>query len=309
MYPLPTKEDFIDIAAFPAAMGPLSKEITKANNEGTLNDFLIEKNDELYYFPSQTQDKNAIPFLSWGEALFRHKNGREPRNDREQREAAAMSFNKNIHCILRVTTKAAALWILYDADPTVDLDINVNSSMTQEEYGDTLLKAGFIQVFSSYGDFGSNNDTTFSSQFGKSLGQVGFPKGKGWPYKGTNWHQNMFFVWSVVTQMNNSSRYTNTGAGGSQQQKEFWRHLTSYMSDISIRGGGDHTKALRPHGMREDLKTELATEALDPTAKQQYTDLGLNHYQCNGHDITPAPYSSENCVNILTGTLSPTPGS
>ena len=308
MYPLPTKEDFIDIAAFPAAIGSLSKEKTKAIKEGTLNDFLIEKNDELYYFPSVIEGQpNAIPFLSWGEALFLQKNGREPRNDREQKEAAVMSFNKNIHCILRVTTKAAALWILYDADPTVDLDINVNSSMSQEEYGGALLKAGFIQVFSSYGDFGSNNDTSFSSQFGTDLGQVGFPKGKGWPYKGTNWHQNMFFVWSVVTQMNNSSRYVNVE--GTAQQKEFWRHLTSYMSDISIRGGGNHTKALRPNGMQADLATELATEALDPTAKQQYTSLGLNHYQCSGHDITPAPYSSEKCVNILTGTLSPTPGS
>ena len=299
MYPKPTKEGFIQISAFPAADGPMHTGFAQASKEGKGQEFLINNNDDIYYFPSYiSEHPEAIPFLSWGEALFVQQNGREPRNDYEQREAAVLPFNNTIHCVLRVTTKAAGLWILWGADPTKDLNVNVNSSMTQEEYGNALSTAGFIQVFSSYGDFGSNNDTSFSSQFSSNkLGQQGmgpFPGGnKMLPIKGTNWHQNMMFVWSVIMQMNNSSRYTNTEG----KYTEFWQHMTSYMSDIHIRGGGDYTKALAPADMPSGQDIKIATEETDPSSAIAYNNANLGHYSCHGHPNIP---SNIGCENILT---------
>ena len=187
-----------------------------------------------------------------------------------------------------------------DVDPTKELDVDVNSGMSQEEYGSALKKVGFVQVFSSYGDFGSNNDTTFSDQSSTFLGQVGMEIGdssppKYLPFKGTNWHQNMMFVWSVITQMNNSGRYTNT----SDKAKEFRQHLTSYMSDIHIRGGGNYTKALRPAGMPVEYETKIATVARDPSSRQVFSSKNLGNYGCNNQNQKNLPASID-CSNILT---------
>jgi len=296
MYPKPTKEDFIKVAAFPAVDGPVGTGYKKAQTDGKGQDFLINNNDEIYYFPQGTDGQ---PFLSWGQAIFRQKHGKNPESKDENRLAAVLSLNNTIHCILRVTTKSAALWILPNADPTKELNVNLNSEMTQVEYGNNLNQVGFIQVFSSYGDFGSNNDTTFSSQFSGNFGQVAMgplpgTKDTFLPFQGTNWHQNMMFVWSVITQMNRSGRYTNTVG---TLQSEFWNHLTSYMSDIHIRGGGDYTKALRPANMPSGMRTSIATEEIDPSSAEIFYSGDLGHYSCSSRAGLPTRIK---CENILT---------
>lgn len=295
MYPKPTKKNSVPIAAFPAVDGKIGTEIKNAKNKGNDQDFLVDNNDEIFYFPSS--DVPGQPFLSWGQAIFKQKYGSKPNNSQDERKAAALTLNNTIHCILRVTTKAAAIWIMPDADPAKDLDVDVNAGMTQDEYGDALKKVGFIQVFSAYGDFGSNNDTSFSDQFSEYLGQVGMktPDGKNLPFKGTNWHQNMMFVWSVITQMNNSGRYINAAP----HYDEFWHHLTSYMSDIHIRGGGNFTKALRPEGMPKNLDTKIATENTDPSSKISYNNNNKGHMGCNNPNAPKNMPNNINCSNIL----------
>ena len=172
--------------------------------------------------------------------------------------------------------------------------------VVHEEDDNSVKKAGFIQVFSSYGDFGSNNDTTFSSQFDSNFGQVGMgplpgTKDTFLPFQGTNWHQNMMFVWAVITQMNKPGRYLNTV--GKTQQEEFWKHLTSYMSDIHIRGGGDYTKALRPANMPAGMSTKIATEDTDPSSATIFYNKNLGHYSCSSRSDLP---SSIKCENILS---------
>ncbi len=293
MFPKPTLNNSIAIAAFPAVTGNMGSEIQAAKSQGKQQEFLVNNNDDIYYFPSPSM--SGQPFLSWGQAIFEQKYGRKPKGEKDDRTAAVLTLNNTIHCMLRVTTRSAAIWIMSDADPTKELNVDVNSGMTQDEYGNALKKVGFVQVFSSYGDFGSNNDTTFSDQFDKPLGQVGMEvgnSGKYLPFKGTNWHQNMMFVWSVITQMNNSGRYTNTN------QAEFWQHFTSYMSDIHIRGGGDYTKALRPAGMPTEYETKIATVATDPSSRDVFLNKELGHYSCSNKDHKNIPANID-CLNIL----------
>lgn len=119
--------------------------------------------------------------------------------------------------------------------------------------------------------------------------------GKYLPFQGTNWHQNMMLVWSVITQMNNSSRCTNSQG----IFNEFWQHLTSYMSDIHIRGG-NYTKAVRPAKMPTKYPTRIATEDTDPSSENVYDINNVGNYECNNKNAPKNMPKNIGCKNILT---------
>ena len=312
MYDKPgNEENFTEINASPPVTGTYAKDWGSMDSVERKK-YLIENNDELYYYPGRG-DPNAQGFLNWGAALFKNKYGRSPKVNEEFEEAASLTYNTVMHVYLRCTTKSVFLCIKTDADPENPPNITITPDMSQNSVIKLMEDNNYITVFSSYGDFGSNNDTTYSYQFNEWLYQAGmanavspsrdctkdndceganqvcqFGKCAAWDgVKGTNWHQNMMFVWSVITQKNNSGRFTNTNA-------DFWKHLTSYMSDISIRGGGNYKKAMAPEGVTDPNLIKYITQGYDGTSYSAYKSSKLaNFANVQNPDVL-------SCQNILT---------
>jgi hypothetical protein len=281
MYEKPKLDNSNNIYAIPPITGTYGDTIAKIKDPNEKQKYLVDNNSDLYYYAGQG-DPKASTFLTWGKALFYKKYGKYPQSSVDKKsgnvtyeqfdEAASLTYNTTIHCYLRCTTKSVMLWIKTNADPTKPPKTNINSNMSQEEVKNIMENNGYLTVFSSYGDFGSNNDQTFSQQFNKYLGQAGMKPTD--PIKPTNWHQNMMFVWSVITQMNNSGRFTNT----QDDQQYFWKHLMSYMSDINIRGGGNYTKAMAPPNVTDPNLIKLITHGYDSTSYTIYKKSNLANF-------------------------------
>lgn len=294
MYPKPESE--IDIFAMPPITGKYGNELAKLSPKERTQ-YLIDNNDKLYYYAGAQpgMPSSSRPFLTWGQALFKNKFGKYPDIPYEKEDdkdyfkkaihqnliAASMTYNTPIHCYLRVTTDQAMLYIKINVDPSNPPTLNITSDMSQLDVKQLMEENGFLNVFSSYGDFGSNNDTTFLDQFNMNLGQAGM-SGPDIPMGPTNWHQNMMFVWSVLTQKNNSGRFVNKEG----EYDIFWKCLTSYLSDIRIRGGGNYTKAQAPPNISDPNLVKIATEGYDSSSLLSYKQKNLaNFFNVQNPDV------------------------
>tara|TARA_Y100000389_G_C17464318_1_gene524227 strand:- start:116 stop:1795 length:1680 start_codon:yes stop_codon:yes gene_type:complete len=295
MYEKPNSQNSNSIFAIPAVTGKYGEALKNIKNTKDKDKYLVDNNSDLYYYAGQG-DSNGSTFLTWGKALFKKKYGVFPKpkgtppSYEEFEEAASLAYNTTIHCYLRCTTDSVIMYIKTNVDPSNPPKTNITSSMSQDEVKDIMEDNGYVTVFSSYGDFGSNADSTFSDQFNIYMGQAGMKDVD--KIKPTNWHQNMMFVWSVITQMNNSGRFTNTTKDNDQLY--FWKHLMSYMSDISIRGGGNYTKAMAPPGITDPNLVKLITQGYDATSYEQYNIKKLANFD-NTKDVAVL-----DCRNILT---------
>jgi hypothetical protein len=196
-----------------------------------------------YLWPGSGQGKS---FSNWGDNLNTDKT-------LSQYDSDAITYNTVIHSFLRCTTKQINIWAKIDVDPNNPPNLNINSSMSNGDVDNLLIKKGYRCVFSTYGDFGSNHDMTFNNAFkdhdgGKeTLGQN----------EPTNWHQNMFLVWSVIL---------GPYPGPQPNEDSYNRPLSFYLSDVHLRGGGNHSKALAPPGIYDPELIRLATETTDNSA-------------------------------------------
>lgn len=126
--------------------------------------------------------------------------------------------NTVMHVYARCTTTQFDMWVKPNADPSAPPRI---TNMTDPG------ELGYGHVFRAYGNFGSNRDETYANAFPTKHGQNARA-----PHRtATNWHQNFAFVWSIV-------RFPRETVDD--------KKLVFYMSDIHIRGGGNHTAAMAP---------------------------------------------------------------
>lgn len=299
MYEKPNLQNNNNIYAIPATTGKYGEELKKITDTKIKDKYLVDNNSDLYYYAGQG-DPNDSTFLTWGKALYKKKHGVFPKPTTTQNtstptyeefeEAASLAFNTPIHCYLRCTTDSVMMYVKTNVDPSKPPKTNIKSCMSQDEVKNIMEGNNYVTVFSSYGDFGSNKDSSFSDQFNSYMGQAGMTKDD--KIRPTNWHQNMMFVWSVITQMNNSGRFTNSAKDNDQLY--FWKHLMSYMSDINIRGGGNYTKAMAPPEIKDPNLVKLITQGYDATSYAQYKDKNLANFD-NTKDA-----SVLDCRNILT---------
>jgi len=307
MYPRDMK---IPIKARPASSGIHGDALAPFAKKGDWDGFsaYVAKNvDDLYMYPDGGVNADTgREFSSWGDRLFQAANkGKYPSTPDERKQAAAITLNKLWHVYLRVTTKEAMLFIrAAGTTPETVINVSLTPEMNMVDVKKNLELNGFITVFASYGDFGSNADDTFNSQFINN-GEDGKPWTKGLqpgylnqndfvndctylPQKPTNWHQNMFFVWSVFVEYGVGDRINKI-----DHAQYFDKTLSSYMSDIHIRGGGNWTKAQAPPGITDPAMIKQITEGVDPGSFHQYLSKKIGNW-----DMMKDPYVVD-CNNIL----------
>lgn len=235
-------------------------------------------------------DSGEPSFRNWGYLLNKTKN---PKWDKDWYDSDAITYNRVIHCFLRCTTKDVAIWAKVDADPKNPPNIRTRPSMSNLDVNKLFTRKGYTTVFTSYGDFGSNNDTTFAKAFPDRAGNAGTGS-NGIANKGTNWHQNMFFVWTTIL------KSVRAGAVHHDSDPEaLHRPLSFYMSDIHIRGGGNYTKAMAPPGIINPTLIRQATQTSDPTAylkcKEWLGDGSSSRNVCDNRLIKNASNQYKKC--------------
>jgi len=187
-------------------------------------------------------------FRSWGQAINVAR-GEEPGNAFTSDQ---QTYNNVMHIYLRCTTTTFDIWMKPNA--------NVSAPPPIDQKTDPGQEFGYAHVFRAYGDFGSNADATYADAFPHRGGK----NSRDPEQTATNWHQNMQFVWSIV-------RFPNEKANA--------KKLLFYLSDIHIRGGGNHKAAMAPPNTPED-EIYNATIARDGVGPCQWISGGAQG--CSG---------------------------
>lgn len=203
-------------------------------------------------------------FRTWGYLLNKNK---DPNWNKDYYTSDAITYNKVLHCFLRCTNKQLTIWVKENADPTNPPKLNIEDYMSNDDVNKIFQKSNYVCVGNNYADFGSNRDMTFVNAFPDKAGQEGKSN------KPTNWHQNMFFVWSVILS-HNGNRLSRDRDGS-----QFYRPLSFYLSDIHLRGGGNYEKSMAPEGVIDPELIRLATETTDHTSTEscQWLDNGSKY--------------------------------
>ena len=168
----------------------------------------------------------------------------------------AITYNNIIHTFIRMTNTQCSIWAKINADPTNPPKLDIKSEFSNDDVDKILSKYNYVMVSNTFADYGSNNDTSYP--FNTNV-------------KGTNWHQNLFFVWSAILSQGNRRMNEN--------EKDFWKSIVFYLSDIKIRGGGNYTKAVPPVDATTDFEKMAATIMTDPTSNEICKGLWGNNPQ------------------------------
>lgn len=166
--------------------------------------------------------------------------------------ADQLTYNNVLHCYARMTTKNLSIWAKPFADPTNPPPIKTKPTDMNKDIDVQFRKYGYTMVANAYADFGSNADDTYHG--------IQQPKDSPPPYRKTNWHQNMCFVWAAILSKG-SSRNMATDPG-------FHNSILFYLSDIHMRGGGNYTKAMPPEVVAggDPRQASIAPFTTDPTS-------------------------------------------
>lgn len=227
-------------------------------NSGTI--YAQQSKNSKYLWPGYNakdltpEQIKSASFRTWGYSLVKGKYGNDANGNDGYYKSDAYTYNTLFHCFLRCTTKQVTIWAKTNCDPKNPPNIKTNPSMSNDEVGKLFIEQGYVPVFNSYADFGSNYDTTYADAFPNQVGQEATANAP------TNWHQNMFFVWAVILS-HNGSRLTKE-----RDSDDFDKPLTFYLSDIRLRGGGNYKKAMPPPGVIDTKYIKMATEESDPSA-------------------------------------------
>ena len=156
-----------------------------------------------------------------------------------------VTYNNVLHCYARMTTSQFSIWAKTRADPRDPPKVKVSRDMTNSQVNELLAKYGYKMVSNTFADYGSNNDLTYWAPDGVAR-------------KPTNWHQNMFFVWSAILSQGNRRMDAN--------DPNYNNSLVFYLSDIHLRGGGNYKKAMLPPGAPETDRDKVF--GTDPTSAE-----------------------------------------
>jgi len=223
-------------------------------------------------------------FRSWGFLMNKNK---DPKWNKDYYTSDAITYNNVMHCFLRCTNNQLTIWAKEEADPRNPPSIHTSPLMSNDDVSKLFENYNYTCVSNNYADFGSNEDTTFADAFPDRAGYGGKAN------KSTNWHQNMFFVWSVILSHNGLRMTEKDGPN-------YYKPLSFYLSDIHLRGGGNYKKAMGPKGVVDEELIKIATET-SPTDVEKICSWLDNSSQvqnvCNNRLQRYASDQFKKCTN------------